>query len=122
MKRDILPWMGLWVLAFDCGFPMPAAAQPVVPQLNRPALDPEPAPPAAAPDLDVPQLGAALADADADRPVKPLMEGPLNEAFLSPAKDREPEHVDKPPPPPIIERPGVASPGPRAEWIGGYWE
>ena len=31
--------------------------------------------------------------------VRPLNEGPLHEAFLSPRKDRKPPHVEKAPPP-----------------------
>ncbi|MFO0950394.1 MAG: hypothetical protein U0835_04445 [Isosphaeraceae bacterium] len=54
--------------------------------------------------------------------VKPLTEGPLHEAFLSPARDRDPFHVSKSPPAPIVERPGVDAPDPRAQWIDGYWE
>ncbi len=54
--------------------------------------------------------------------VKPLNDGPLHEAFLSPAKDRQSDRVTNPPPPPIVERPGVDPPSPRSEWIGGYWE
>ncbi len=57
-----------------------------------------------------------------DAPVKALTEGPLHEAFLSPAKDREPVHVEKSPPAPVVERPGVDPPDPRAQWIEGYWE
>ena len=54
--------------------------------------------------------------------VKPLMEGPLHEAFLSPRKDQEPMHVDRAPPAPITERPAVDPPSFKAEWIEGYWE
>ena len=51
-----------------------------------------------------------------------MTEGPLHEAFLSPAKDRDPIHVDKAPPSPITERPGVEPPNESAVWIPGYWE
>ncbi|WP_435019439.1 hypothetical protein TA3x_001296 [Tundrisphaera sp. TA3] len=55
------------------------------------------------------------------RPVKPAAEGPLHEAFLSPVRDREPEHVPKAPPAPLEERPGVEPTDPGAVWIPGYW-
>ncbi len=54
--------------------------------------------------------------------VRPLNEGPLHEAFLSPRKDRNPERVEKAPPPPLSERPGIEPPSASAEWIEGYWE
>ena len=57
-----------------------------------------------------------------DQKVKPLTEGPLHEAFLSPRKDRNPERADKAPPPPLTERPGIDPPSTTAEWIEGYWE
>ena len=50
----------------------------------------------------------------AGQAVKPLTEGPLHEAFLSPRKDREPVHVAKAPPAPIVERPAVDPPSPQA--------
>ena len=62
----------------------------------------------------------ALADDD-NQPVKPLVDGPLHEAFLSPAKDGDPAHVEKAPPPPIQEHPGVDRPSADAQWIEGYW-
>jgi hypothetical protein len=46
----------------------------------------------------------------------------VHEAFISPAKDQEPAHLDKSPPPPIVERPAVDAPSPSAVWIAGYWE
>src|ERR1700730_14257261 len=74
----------------------------------------------AAPDDLPPALtGASIDDT---HPVRPLVEGPLHEGFLSPAKDGDPELVDKPPPPPITERPGVDRPSPDAQWIEVYWE
>ena len=42
--------------------------------------------------------------------VKPLTEGPLHEAFLSPRKDSNPVHIGKTPPAPITERPAVDPP------------
>ncbi|HEX8200385.1 MAG TPA: hypothetical protein VF590_07855, partial [Isosphaeraceae bacterium] len=84
----------------------PPVAPPVAAQ-ERPAAGP---------------VAAAALPGDDPGPVKPLAEGPLHEAFLSPARDAEPEHVDKAPPPPIQERPGVDRPSPQAEWIGGYWQ
>jgi len=53
--------------------------------------------------------------------VKPLTEGPLHEAFLSPAKDREPARAPKAPPAAITERPGIDRPDESAQWIEGYW-
>ena len=46
----------------------------------------------------------------ANQPVRPMSEGPLHEAFLSPRKDRNPVHVEKTPPTPISERPAVDPP------------
>ena len=79
---------------------------------------------AAADDLAPPLLDPpASSRAEADQgPVRPLLEGPLHEAFLSPAKDAEPTRIDQAPPPPISERPGVDRPNPSAQWIEGYWE
>ena len=57
-----------------------------------------------------------------DRVIRPVTSGPLHEAFLSPAKDRDPVYVDQAPPPPINERPGVDPPNDSAVWIPGYWE
>ena len=54
--------------------------------------------------------------------VRPLTEGPLHEAFLSPRKDRNPKRVEQAPPPPLSERPGIEPPSASAEWIEGYWE
>ena len=62
------------------------------------------------------------ADRRADERVKPLMEGPLHEAFLSPRKDRSPVRIEKAPPAPLSERPGIDPPNGNAEWIEGYWE
>ena len=74
-------------------------------------------------DEEVPAAGPGVTlPGDDPGPVKPLAEGPLHEAFLSPAKDADPEHVTKAPPPPIQERPGVDRPSPDAEWIPGYWQ
>src|SRR5262245_47045805 len=53
--------------------------------------------------------------------LKPMAEGPLHEAFLSPRKDLTPIHVAKGPQPPIDERPGVDPPSANAQWIEGYW-
>ena len=51
-----------------------------------------------------------------------MTEGPLHEAFLSPRKDLEPNHVAKAPPPPIEEKPAIDPPSDKAQWIEGYWE
>jgi hypothetical protein len=92
---------------------MPAAAQAPA-ATDRPAIDAVPLPPD-------PQPGGPTAGAATPR-VRPLMEGPLHEAFLSPRKDQVPDHVDKAPPPPLSERPGIDPPSVTAEWIEGYWE
>jgi hypothetical protein len=47
--------------------------------------------------------------------LKPLTEGPLHEAFLSPRKDRNPVHVPKAPGPAISERPAVDPPNANAQ-------
>src|SRR5258708_6798367 len=57
-----------------------------------------------------------------DSRIKPLTEGPLHEAFLSKAKDREPFHVPKAPPEPVVERPAVDPTNPKAQWIEGYYD
>src|SRR5215813_3509146 len=95
-------WFGIALLALS-GFRTVAAQD--APPLNPPA-------PADSP--------VALLQDD-NRPVRPLSEGPLHEAFLSPAKDGEPEHADKAPPKEIVERPGVDPPSADAKWILGYW-
>ena len=101
------------------------------PAPEQPALDPQEAQPEpSVPDVPalepretegIPEQLAAAPPA-AERPVRPLTEGPLHEAFLSPARDRDPERIPKSPPAPIIERPGVDAPSPNAQWIEGYWE
>ncbi len=65
---------------------------------------------------------AYTAPAQTETQVKPLTEGPLHEAFLSKAKDREPFHVPKGPPTPLVERPAVDPPSEKAQWIEGYWD
>ena len=77
----------------------PAAAAPAQDGGLPPAVA-IPDPPPARPPAEAPGAGQA---------VKPLTEGPLHEAFLSPRKDRKPVHVAKTPPAPIIERPGGRS-------------
>ncbi|MBV8611928.1 MAG: YXWGXW repeat-containing protein, partial [Singulisphaera sp.] len=130
MYRLIAFGLGLF-LALSGRVPMAQAAlQDAPPPLEQPAPEPQP-PREVAPPLAVdPQPAAGVAAPeqlvavapDADRPVKPLTDGPLHEAFLSPAKDREPFHIDKSPPAPIVERPGVDAPSPNAQWIEGYWD
>ena len=70
------------------------------------------------------QLPPALADSTppANPTVTPLTEGPLHEAFLSPAKDRAPARAPKAPPAAIVERPGIDRPEANAQWIEGYWD
>ena len=94
----------------------PRASAPDRPNPDlKPADTPGDAGAASIPAREAPeQLAAASPD---NRPVRPLNEGPLHEAFLSPAKDREPTHVAKAPPAPIVERPGVDPPDPRAQWV-----
>jgi WXXGXW repeat (2 copies) len=78
----------------------------------------------AIPQMVKPRLESELANPGgiANQKVRPLMEGPLHEAFLSPRKDRQPLHTVKAPPPPLSERPAVDPPSTSAEWIEGYWE
>ncbi|MFO0908508.1 MAG: hypothetical protein U0794_09125 [Isosphaeraceae bacterium] len=100
--------------------PVPAPPQPHPPGAAGQPADTAPlASDSVTPDANAPAAG------DGDRaaaPVRALTEGPLHEAFLSPAKDRDPDRVAKAPPPPIVERPGVEAPDPRAQWIEGYWD
>src|SRR5258708_5247571 len=62
------------------------------------------------------------AGAQEQRPVVALTDGPVHEAFISPAKDKEPAPIEKAPPAPIVERPAVDAPNPNALWIAGYWD
>ena len=88
-------------------------------------------PPAGVPELPaLPQAGGPAVGGTTNgavssfsgQKVRPIHEGPLHEAFLSPRKDRNPVRVEKAPPPPMSERPGVDPPSATAEWIEGYWE
>ncbi|APW60005.1 hypothetical protein [Paludisphaera borealis] len=54
--------------------------------------------------------------------LRALNVGPLHESFLSPRKDREPQRIEKSPPPDVIERPALDPPNSKAVWIEGYWE
>ncbi|MDG3006469.1 hypothetical protein [Paludisphaera mucosa] len=63
-----------------------------------------------------PKTSTAAAD------LRPMSDGPLHEAFLSPRRDVEPTLVPKSPPPPVVERPAAESPNSEARWIEGYWE
>ncbi len=116
---DRVSLIGLAVV-IGCSLTAGAAGQDA-----RLGVPPPPPPDAAAlpPPLEA-QAGAAagMGGNNATPRVKPLMEGPLHEAFLSPRKDREPAHVVKAPPPPVAERPGIDPPSASAEWIEGYWE
>ncbi len=109
-----LSWAGGWS-------PARAAQQDAPPPLERPAVEAPRAQDAPLAAQDAPEQLAALAPND-DQPVKALTDGPLHEAFLSPAKDRDPVHIDRAPPAPIAERPGVEASSPNAQWIAGYWE
>ena len=93
------------------------AAQPLPGEEQGGAAAPAPGMVAGAEDNAAPRLAQL-----ADQPVRPLNEGPLHEAFLSPRKDRNPVHVQKTPPQPISERPAVDPPSASAQWIEGYWE
>gem|GEM_PF-1439508 len=59
---------------------------------------------------------------DDGKPIKPVNDGPVHEAFLSPSKDANDARVEKSPPPPIMERPGIEAPSTNAQWIEGYWD
>ena len=83
------------------------------------AADPNAAPPV---NLDPPPAYPGAIGPVAQPAVKPLTQGPLHEAFLSKAKDREPFHVPKGPPAPLVERPAVDPPSEKAQWIEGYWD
>ena len=123
MKRVPPRVLGFCLVASLAAMHTARAAQQVPPALEQPNTLSQPAPDdlARPRSIDIAQQATAVADADADKPVKPLNDGPLHEAFLSPAKDAPPEYRDKAPPPPIVERPGVDRPSPQAEWISGYW-
>ncbi len=138
MNRLIALGLGFCLAISGSVLSAQADQQDAPPPLEQPAVNPQPPQDVASPAVvdSQPAPGAAAPSApfdpapeqlaavppDADRPVQPLTDGPLHEAFLSPAKDRDPEHIDKPPPAPIIERPGVDSPSQNAQWIEGYWE
>src|SRR4051812_48668994 len=111
MLHPCVRWLGMGLVALG-GYASAARAD------DPPPLDP-PAVEGARNNND--DSSVALLQDD-NRPVRPLAEGPLHEAFLSPAKDAEPEHIEKPPPPEITERPGVDPPSPDAKWISGYWQ
>ena len=123
MKWFRVVGLGLCAIAFSGGL---QAAQEDPPPLDQPALESQPAaeaPASPAADLQpAPEAAPRLAAAGLDGPVKPLMEGPLHEAFLSPAKNLDPVPHRQGAPAPIVERPGVDPPNPNAQWIEGYWE
>ena len=117
--------LGLGLLLIIGGVPL-AAGNPQVPGTS-PAAETagEPLPPRdqgnpASPDVADEMVPRALHRDN--QPVKPMTEGPLHEAFLSPRKDRKPVFVQKTPPAPINERPAVDPPSANATWIEGYWE
>src|SRR5262245_56358812 len=90
-----------------------------VPAFGQGAGETVPPGPAASPAREDGQGGAGGAAAVPTPPepsLQPLTNGPLHEAFLSPRKDKEPEHVAKTPPAPITERPAVDPPSTQAEW------
>src|SRR5947209_7877485 len=119
MKRVVFFGVGLCLLAAN-SLLVAAATEQDLPPLEPPAAGPVGAAPVDAGPVDAAPVAAAplaaapvgeaaaaldlnvaqLADAGDDKPIKALNDGPLNEAFLSPPKDREPVYVDKPPPSP----------------------
>ena len=120
MRRSHFIWI-LFPIAATFASTRPASAQdsgPSVPSaLALPTYRGDVPPPP-------PPGGDRAADSQPaqDSKVKPLVEGPLHEAFLSPAKDLAPKHVTKAPPREVEEHPAVDPPSERAEWIPGYWE
>src|SRR5258708_23080077 len=96
MNRFLVLVVGTSLTTLAGGWRPSSAAQDPPPLEAPAAVNPSPAavPPAdaqALPAREAPeQLAAADAEADPNRPVKALTEGPLHEAFLSPARDREP--------------------------------
>ncbi len=54
--------------------------------------------------------------------ISPLTEGPVHEAFLAPGSQAAYVTVERAPPKPIVERPGVEKTDGRAVWIPGYWD
>ena len=104
---------GLGLAAFCGGIAPPLVLAQDPPALEAPITSPtvpssEVNPPVQVVDNSLPQI-PALPPVD-NRLVKPAAEGPLHEAFLSPAKDKAPNYVDKAPPNPLNERPGVDPP------------
>src|SRR4051812_27594080 len=138
MKLLQRSYIGIGLLSLSGLSPLVALGQdppPLTPPAEAaPAPDvrpsPVPAPDVQATPFTTPEVQAApgpdLAQNDTPAPanpaVKPLTEGPLHEAFLSPAKDREPTRAPKAPPAPIVERPGIDRPDAAAQWIDGYWD
>ncbi len=82
------------VMALGCWMAAPASGQ-------ESGAPPEPGvvPPAPAREAGARQGGSGTAAPAQEPAVKPLMEGPLHEAFLSPRKDLEPIRADKAPRP-----------------------
>ena len=79
MIRPLARWLCL-PLSLSCGAALSARAQELAPITA-------PAPAADAPSTSL----ALLPGSDANEQVKPLAEGPVHEAFLSPARDETPE-------------------------------
>ena len=140
MIRPRFGWAATGLLLLGAGARTSSAQADNAPVLEPPAVEAKPdapaapLPAAALPDAEPQDQGRAPAPAafdanpalvlqdDDKAPVRPLVEGPLHEAFLSPAKDGDPARVAKAPPAPITERPGVDRPSPDAQWIPGYWQ
>ena len=71
-------------------------------EASMPAAGQEPGPAVRAGVQAIPIPEANRLSPFANQRVKPLMEGPLHEAFLSPRKDRNPFRIEKAPPPPHV--------------------
>ena len=77
--------------------------------------------------IDVPSAVELLAQGSSERveygadPVSAMSPWHEAEAMGAAGKDGKSERIDRPPPQPIVERPGAGTPSPDARWIEGYW-
>jgi len=115
MRTLCIPWLIGIALVSVLGRPSPGIPPEAAPPLEAPLEAPrdEVVPLATLPEIRVGANVERLA-IQTDRP--------LHEVFLPPNQVREPIHIDKVPPKPILERPGIDAPNPRAQWIEGYWD
>jgi hypothetical protein len=111
MRPSRVGWLRVGALALTFGF---AAGTSSTQAQNAPETDLAP--------LVINDPAQNPAATPGDPRLKPMTEGPVHEAFLSKAKDREPAHVPKAPPDPVVERPAVDPPNEKAQWIEGYWD